>query len=165
MGSRPMKKALLWIGVLLALSAAAPALADSQIVPPPGLEQRVTTPPPGGVSVSPDGQITLSSSVCPALAGVTAVPGADYQPGVDIHGTPVAPADLPPSAPSPALDDLPIVVGANLMKHYGGAGGRLFGGGIIGLITVHEGRVYLNGAPLGGNERDMLVAACRAARR
>lgn len=150
------------LGAVLSL-AAGPGMAQTKVVPPPGLEDAVTPPPPGGVSVSSSGRMVMSSSLCPALAGVAAVPGAEYTPGVDVHGNAVAPADLPSTTRPLAVDNFPIEISVNLQRRYGiPANSTLFHGkAIIGYVTVKDGRAYFNGQPISDNEQDMLNAACK----
>jgi hypothetical protein len=150
----------------LVLVAAAPSLAQKQVIPPPGLAAPV--PPPGGVAVTADGRMVMSSGVCMALGSLgPAVPGADYVPGVDARGNAVAPADLPDNAPPLALDNFPIEIGVDLRKRFGASAASHFfrGEAIVGLVTVRDGRAWFNGAPLADNERDMLAAACKEMRR
>jgi hypothetical protein len=154
--------------VALMMAIAVPALAQRQVTPPPGLEEPPPPPPPGGISVSSDGRIVISADLCERLRRAeAAAPGADYRPGVDVNGDAVAPADLPSGAPPVALDNLPIVIGADLKKRYGLAAGAtlLHRGEMIGLVTVRDGRAYFNGEALSGGERDMMLAACAQARR
>jgi len=161
-----------WLAPLAAFLLLAPAssLAQKQVIPPPGVAEPapVPPPPPGGVSVGADGRMVMSSWVCAALAGVTpAVAGADYVPGVDVNGDPVAPADLPNSAPPPALENFPIEIDVNLRKRFGvSAASRFFRGtATVGLVTVRDGEAWFNGAKLAPNERDMMLAACAETRR
>ena len=154
--------------ILTALAAlfALPAFAQSSVTPPPGLED-MAPPPPGGVSVSKDGRMVMSSTLCPRLAAAAAgVPGADYTPGVDVDGKPVAPADLPSSTPPLKLDDFPIEISVNLQKRFGiPANSSLFHGkAVVGYVTVQDGRAYFDGQPISQNEQDMLAAACQAAK-
>lgn len=147
--------------------AVSPALGQTAVTPPKGLED-VPPPPPGGVSVSQDGRIVISSDLCPGLAGAASqVPGADYTPGVDVNGKPVAPADLPGTAPPLKLDNFPIEISVNLQKRFGiPANSTLFHGkAIIGLVTIRDGRAYFNGEPISQSEQDMMVAACKEAKR
>jgi hypothetical protein len=153
---------------LLALAlAASPALGQTTVTPPKGLED-MAPPPPGGVSVSQDGRIAISSDLCPGLTGAASgVPSADYTPGVDVNGNPVAPADLPSSAPPLKLDNFPIKISVNLQKRFGiPANSALFQGkAMIGLVTIRDGRAYFNGQPISQSEQDMMVAACKEAKR
>ncbi|HZB90234.1 MAG TPA: hypothetical protein VE397_02260 [Stellaceae bacterium] len=143
-----------------------PALAQTAVTPPPGVED-MPPPPPGGVAVSKDGRMVMSSDLCPSLAaGEPAVPGADYTPGVDVEGRPVAPADLPGSASPLGAGDVPIAIRPDLAKRYGAPANSSFfhGKAMTGVITVQNGRAYLNGVPLAANEQSMLAAACRDAK-
>jgi hypothetical protein len=156
--------------VLLALAAFAafPAMAQTRVTPPPGLEDTLPPPPsPGGVSVSKDGRIVMSSTVCPLLGAAPGVPGADYTPGVDAEGKAVPPADLPSSTPPLKLDNFPIEIDVNLQKRFGiPANSALFKGtAIIGFVTIQDGRAYFNGQPISANEEAMMQAACATAKR
>jgi len=151
---RTVLAALLLLPVVLAS-----VHAQRQVTPPPGLE--APPPPPGGVAVSPQGRIVISPELCARLArSEAAVPSAEYRPGVDVDGKPVAPADLP--AP-PAM---PIEIGVDLQKQHGvGAGSTLLRGkSIVGVVTVQDGRAWLGGVPLADNEYEMMLAACREAK-
>jgi hypothetical protein len=155
--------------VLLALATllvVVPAVAETRVTPPPGLEETLPpAPPPGGVSVSKDGRIVISSSVCPLLGPAPGVPGADYTPGVDVQGKPVAPADLPSATPPLKLDNFPIEIDVNLQKRFGiPANPSLFHGkAIIGFVTIEDGRAYFNGQPIGESDAAMMRAACKSA--
>lgn len=149
----------------LAALAAAPAFGQRQVAPPAGIDAPVP-PPPGGMSVSGQGRIVISSDLCACLGGASSVPSAGYRPGVDVNGDAVAPADLASGAP-PALGIFPIEIGADLQQRYGiPANSPLrLGKAVVGLVTLRDGRAYFNGEPIGDNERDMLLAACREAKR
>jgi hypothetical protein len=160
-----MRSALL---AALALLASAPCLAQKQAPSPPGVAAPGPVPPPGGVAVGADGRMVMSSGVCTVLASLApAVPGADYAPGVDVNGDAVAPADLPSSAPLPALEDFPIEIGGSLKKRFGlAAGSRFFRGqALAGLVSVRDGRAWFNGVPLADDERAMMAAACKEGNR
>lgn len=156
--------------LFLALAAAAitPAAAQTKLTPPAGFEDTPPPPPPGGVSVSRDGRIVISSDLCPGLSGAdSTVPGADYTPGVDVEGRAVAPADLPGGPPALKLDNFPIEISVNLQKRFGiPAQSTLFHGkAIIGLVTLRDGRAYFNGEPISENEQNMMAEACKTAKR
>lgn len=157
---------LRWVWLAPAMLLVLPAAAQTRVTPPPGLEETLPPPPPpGGVSVSKDGRIVISSSVCPMLGPAPGVPGADYVPGVDAQGKPVAPADLPSATPPLKLDNFPIEIDVNLQKRFGiPANASLFHGkAIIGFVTVKDGQAYFNGQPISDNETAMFAAACKAA--
>ncbi len=150
--------------VLLVL-ALSPAFGQTAVTPPAGLED-MAPPPPGGVSVSRDGRMVISSDLCPGLNGaVPGVPGADYTPGVDVNGKSVAPADLPNGAPPLKLENFPIEISVNLQKRFGiPANSTLFHGkAIIGVVTIRDGRAYFNGQPISESEQETMQAACKQA--
>lgn len=145
-------------------SLAAPAFADG-----------TTAPPPGGVAQAPDGGLVMSSQICGTLAGDAAagassgspaVPSADYQPGVDVNGNAVAPADLPSSSvPSPAVDNFPIEIDQRLAGKFnipntGGIGAKA----ILGYVTLRGNQAYFNGQPLSADQSAALAEACRNAK-
>jgi hypothetical protein len=154
------------VALALAVFAAFPVVAQTRVTPPPGLEDTAPPPPPGGMSVAKDGRIVMSSSVCPLLGEEPGVPGADYTPGIDVNGKSVAPADLPNSAPRLNLDDFPIEINVDLQKRYGVRtnSGLFYDKSMTGLVTVKDDRAYFNGKPLSDSERDMMRAACKAAK-
>ena len=94
-----------------------------------------------------------------ACANVVAhVPDADvaYQPGVDVNGKPVAPADLPGSVQLELPDSFVITLELNLANSVFPVPGPK---GLepkvqLGLITVVGDRVYYNGQPLDEFRRD-----------
>ena len=131
---------------------AIPAFADS------------TAPPPGGVAPVANGGLVISSQICGALA----VPSADYQPGVDVNGKAVAPADLPPSgtATPNAAENIAIEIDSrlasriNLPKQAGTVPGKT----ILGYVTIKDNQPYFNGQPLSVDQRAALAEACRNAK-
>jgi hypothetical protein len=151
--------------LLLAVAASASsALAQKTLVPPPDLAEPPPAPPPGGVAVAGD-RLAISPELCGMLSALSpAVPGADYVPGLDARGNPVAPADLPSDAPQIASP--PIEIGVALRRRFHVASGSpLFRKkSVVGVVTIRDGRAWFNGAPLADNERDMMLAACREAK-
>jgi hypothetical protein len=131
-------------------------------------------PPPGGVASTPNGGLVMSSQVCASLAAPAAnsanlnsandgVPGADYQPGVDVNGNAVAPADLPSSGSNPSVDNFPIEIDQHLAHRFNlppGTGGRA----VLGYVTVRNNQAYFNGKPLNGDQTAALAEACHAAK-
>lgn len=117
--------------------------------------------PHGAVTVAPDGAVAIAAAPCAAL-----VPGAAYVAGVDAQGNSVAPADLPSVGPPVASDTIGVVIGANHAAQFGipPSGGAFNGAAIVGYITVRDGSVYFNGAPLAADASAAVAAACRAAR-
>jgi len=143
------------IGILAAL-AALPCWAED-----------LPVPPPGGIEASPDGRVVISSRICALFADELAVPGADYEGGVDVNGRRVAPADLPSSPDPLKLDNFPIEIKADLAGKFGvpPAGGAYGAKAILGYVTLRDNEAYFNGQPISSDQRTVLIAACRKAKR
>lgn len=125
--------------------------------------ESVSTPPPGAVAKAPDGGLVISSQTCAEIKGDAGVPSADYQPGVDVNGNAVAPADLPSSGASPTIDTFPIEID----KHFAGQFNLPSGvspKAILGYVTVHDNQAYFNGQPLNGDQSAALNQACKNAK-
>jgi hypothetical protein len=121
-------------------------------------------PPPGGVASTPNGGLVMSSQVCASLGAPPAgVPSADYQPGVDVNGNAIAPADLPSSPSNPSLDNFPIEIDQQLANRFHlppGASSKA----ILGYVTVRGNQAYFNGQPLNADQTSALAEACREAK-
>ncbi len=148
-----MRSALL---LVLAVFATSPSRAET-----------LPTPPPGGVEASPDGRVVISSRICAALGADATVPGAEYEPGIDVNGKAVAPADLPASAPALRLDNFPIEIRKDLAGSFGvpAAGGAYGAKALLGYVTVRGNEAYFNGRPLAADQRGALIDACRKSKR
>ncbi len=110
--------------------------------------------------------ITVSSQACAAVAHQNDAPGVAYQPGVDVKGKAVAPADLPGSDNATLNDRLannPVKITVDLQRRFGiPADANLFQGrSQVGYVTVKDGKAYLDGIPLDSTEQGLLSAACR----
>lgn len=117
-------------------------------------------PPPGGVASTPNGGLVMSSQVCTAIGAPPAgVPSAEYQPGVDVDGNAVAPADLPSSGSNPSVDNFPIEIDQHLANRFHlppGASSKA----ILGYVTVRDNQAYFNGQPLNADQTAALAEAC-----
>lgn len=93
------------------------------------------------------------------------VPAADvvYRPGVDGRGRPVAPADLAP-APTVVPERFVIALSVDLRRRLG-LPDELKPELPLGVITVENGTLLLNGRPIPPDAAAGLAAACAAARR
>jgi len=95
---------------------------------------------------------------------VAYVPDASvaYQPGSDVLGRPVAPADLspPPSVLPPVLGFVLSVELARRLELPGALKGDL----PLGIVTIENNQLLFNGRPIGGDTEAQLAAACAAAR-
>ncbi len=114
--------------------------------------------------------VTITQDDCQRL--VRHLPAADvaYQPGVDVRGRPVAPADLgaaePGAAPPLALPQAVIIpIEVDLFDRFGiPAGGVNFeADAFIGEVTVDlaTGEAFFNGQPLQSEAEAELAARCQ----
>jgi hypothetical protein len=123
-----------------------------------------STPPPGGVAAAPNGGLVMSSQVCATLAGTASgAPSADYQPGVDVNGNAVAPADLPSIPSTPSVDNFPIEIDQHLAHRFN-LPPRANAKAVLGYVTVHGNQAYFNGQPLNADQTSALAEACREAK-
>ena len=116
------------------------------------------------VPASADETVTISKEGCRQL--VRHRPDADvaYQPGVDVNGNPVVPADLGGGSPIQMPEVISIDIGFELDEKYGfGSGGRYSGSSKIGTVTVRDGEVFYNGHRLDDAGQTAIAAACRDA--
>ncbi|WP_029008476.1 hypothetical protein [Azospirillum halopraeferens] len=100
---------------------------------------------------------------CQWLTAHRPAPDVEFTPGVDVHGHPVAPADLPGSAgAAPRPDRFEIPVSLAFLRRAGVAvpPSVLPPGTEIGRLVVEGGRLSFNGQPLGGADADRLYALC-----
>lgn len=111
---------------------------------------------------NPEGRVVaLNREDCARLQGMVPADAADYVPGVDVEGRPVAAADLPRGSFNPALRAAEIDV------ELGGLGRRWRpfarpADVIVGRIGFDgDGAILLNGEPLAAADRERLAAACR----
>jgi len=110
--------------------------------------------------------VTVSSADCARL--VRHEPAADvaYRPGADVHGRPVAPADLGGGTQIALPDRFTIPITVDMAERLGippAGSGALHGGEIaIGTVEVGaDGRAKFNGQPLQSDEAAALAAACQ----
>jgi hypothetical protein len=94
------------------------------------------------------------------VSAASPAPGAEYQPGVDIHGKPVVEADItPPAVQMPdhfSFDlnidaaraaGLPVPPGTQALAK-------------VGTVTYDKGQLSFNGKPLEGEQEAQLKALC-----
>ncbi|MCP5364083.1 MAG: hypothetical protein H6905_02420 [Hyphomicrobiales bacterium] len=103
----------------------------------------------------------ISTDDCRRLMRRNRVPGADFVPGVDAHGKPVARAELNGPSSKRILDSLEIVIESDLAAAPGltpsqEAEAR------IGVITIdNTGIAYLNGQRLTADATGLLESKCQ----
>lgn len=108
--------------------------------------------------------VTITAADCAALTEHVPALGVEYQPGVDVEGNKVAPADL---AGTPALklpDEVHIPITVDLAARYGiPATANLFKSeAYIGSarVRLRDGRAWFNGQPLTSEESQLLSRLC-----
>jgi hypothetical protein len=108
-------------------------------------------------------QARLAAEDCRRVTRHLPDPSVAYQPGVGAGGRRVAPADLSP--PQPIVPATPVfTLGVDLQQRFG-LPSSLEADLPIGVVTVENNRLLLNGRPLGPEDEASLAAACAAARR
>jgi hypothetical protein len=109
----------------------------------------------------------IDPALCRALVNHTPSADVAYQPGIDVHGNAVAPADLPgsPQLEMPQKLNIPITLGLAQALHQNPNSYpyNQFGAGTeaqVGTLTVEGNHVTLNGQPLSGAQQDNLAVLC-----
>ncbi len=107
-----------------------------------------------------------SDDECQRAVRIASQPGADYQPGVDVNGRAVAPADLQPSLKiePPRVIEFPVTM--DVAKRLGfDTRGPLEANIAVANVRIEGNRVSINGQEVNPDESVDLIAACRAARK
>lgn len=109
---------------------------------------------------------SLDPAFCQKL--VQHVPDADvaYRPGIDVHGKPVVPADLDDGRPPLLPDTLTIPLNAELSRFLGVDTSTFPFNTLgrsdinLGMLSLREGKVFLNEKPLTSAQQDNLAVLC-----
>ena len=112
------------------------------------------------------GPPTLDPAFCHAL--VKHMPDADvaYQPGIDVHGKAVAPADLPDSPNFQLQRPITIPLTVDLLTILNITATSFPFNAMqrndinLGMLTVAGARVLYNGKPLTNDQQDNLAVLC-----
>ncbi|WP_143589650.1 hypothetical protein [Thalassospira mesophila] len=111
--------------------------------------------------------VTVSKNACEAVVAYQPEPGVEYQPGVDVDGQAVTPAEGPEAETNPITlpDVIEFPVTVDFFEFAGIASPTGIGGeGSLGRITYRNGQVFFNDKPIGNAAQNAdLIAACRAA--
>lgn len=144
------------VPLALLLAASLATIARAQLPPPTRLAPPGESPPPAAAP----GPLVLTPETCQRLAAQQrSAPPAAYQPGIDVYGRPVAPADLPGS--SAAVPSITTEIELGRL----GANRAATGGLVRGYVTVEpNGTVLLNGQPLPREQQYGLADLCREQR-
>ena len=112
--------------------------------------------------------ITVSATDCQRLVNHVASADVAYKPGVDVHGNPVAPADLPGTVKIQTPTEITFDVTFDLLGNYGvSEDSSLFARGAASVGTVkydiNSGALTFNGQRLDDPEMKALADLCAAA--
>ncbi len=104
-----------------------------------------------------------ADDACARAVRGLATGGADYKPGVDVYGRPVAPADLQPGlrVEPPKVIEFPIDL--DLAKRMGfNAQGHYEGKIAVARVRIEGNRITVDGQEIVADDGAALIAACRA---
>ena len=108
-------------------------------------------------------EIAISRRDCERLVNHEPAPDVAYQPGVDVHGRPVVPADLGGGQQIQLPDVIYIPIEVLIQDKYGiPANSVLYDAtALIGVVEVRGNQVYFEDQPLTDPEIVALEEACR----
>lgn len=108
-------------------------------------------------------EIAISRKDCERLVNHEPAPDVAYQPGVDAHGRPVAPADLGGGQQIQLPDVIYIPIEVLIQDKYGiPANSVLYDAtALVGVVSVRGNQVYFEDQPLTDPEIVALEEACR----
>ena len=108
-------------------------------------------------------EIAISRKDCQRLVNHEPAPDVTYQPGVDVHGRPVAPADLGGGQQIQLPDVIYIPIEVLIQDKYGiPANSVLYDAtALVGVVSVRGNQVYFEDQPLTDPEIVALEDACR----
>jgi hypothetical protein len=107
--------------------------------------------------------IAITRQDCQYLVRHQPAPDVAYQPGVDVHGNPVAPADLNGGAQIklPETIYIPIEVDIGQRYHIPANSPLWKATAELGTVAITGDQVTYNGQPLTPDDNAALVALCR----
>ena len=108
-------------------------------------------------------EVAISRRDCDRLVRHEPAPDVAYQPGVDVHGRPVAPADLNGGSQIELPDVIYIPIEVLIQGKYGiPANSVLYDAtALVGVVSVRGNQVYFEDKLLSDPEVAALEAACR----
>ena len=111
--------------------------------------------------------IAIARSDCELAVRYVTPPGVDYQPGVDVNGRPVAPADLDDGRRLQLPESIPVFITDDLRRRFHvPRHSPLFDtDAVVGIVELRlsDRRLTFNGVEIGSAEADALAAMCRDA--
>lgn len=108
-------------------------------------------------------EVAISRRDCERLVRHEPAPDVTYQPGVDVHGKPVVPADLNGGSQIELPDVIYIPIEVLVQDKYGiPANSVLYKAtALVGVVSVQGNQVYFEDKPLTDPEITALEEACR----
>jgi len=103
---------------------------------------------------------------CRRAVRIAGQPGVEYQPGVDVHGRAVAPADLQPTLKidPPRVIEFPVTM--DVAKRLGfDVRGPYEANVTVANVRIEGNRVSINGQEVNPDDSADLIAACQAAKK
>jgi hypothetical protein len=118
----------------------------------------------GAAAAEEPAYLAVDPGACARMVEHVPDPDVTYQPGVDVHGNPVAPADLTPTVELPDVIWIPLEL--DLQRAFGVPGTRrLFDGRIVlGTVRVEGNHVTYDGQELTDPQAEALAQLCQRSR-
>jgi hypothetical protein len=111
--------------------------------------------------------VAIARSDCELAVRYVAPPGVNYQPGVDVNGRPVVPADLDGDHRLQLPESIPIVITEGVRNRFRVShNSPLFDAdAVVGIVELRlsDRRLTFNGVELSDPEANALAAMCRDA--
>lgn len=107
--------------------------------------------------------VTITRADCARLVEHVPAPDVTYQPGVDVYGREVAPADLEGGTPIRVPETLRIPIEIDLLDRFGiPANPALYEADVpVGEVVYRNGRLSFNGRPLQDEAAAELSRRCQ----
>ena len=117
----------------------------------------------GAWAIPASAEVAISRRDCEQLVSHEPAPDVTYQPGVDVHGRPVAPADLGGGSQIALPEVIYIPIEVLVQDRFGiPANSVLYDAtALVGVVSVKGNQVYFEDQLLGDPEVAALEAACR----
>ncbi len=114
--------------------------------------------------VGADELVRITRQDCLRLQRHQPAPDVAYQPGVDVRGRAVAPADIGGGAQLNLPAEILIPIEVDLAARYGlpRQSGAYEGKAQVGTVAVRDGIALFNGQPMNEFDQHLIAEACRA---
>ncbi len=111
--------------------------------------------------------VTISKTDCDRLVAHRPAPDVAYQPGVDVNGRSVAPADLNGGIQIAVPETIRIPIEVDLFNRFGipANSNQYEADAQVGEVVYRNGRAYFNDQPLQDETAAELAALCQKAMR